>query len=292
MRSIWTKTLREYRVPMLAWGFGLAGLVYFTIVSYAQLSLSARQDAAHFASTLRFFGDPAALTTPTGYATWKQLGSLPLILGIWAVLAGARLLRREEERHSLDLLLATPCSRLRVLVEKSAALVVALAVIGILIGLGALAGEAKAGVQVAAGGALLAGLNVSLAALVFAMLALLLAQVLRTAGAAAGLAGAVMTAAWLVDGTGRVADAGRLRQLSPLYYYGLSKPLIPSIGANAGGIAALAFLALLFGGASILLFLGRDIGGVAWPHRVQATPVRRDAPEPPYAAWSLRAVWA
>ncbi len=292
MRSIWTKTLRDYRVPIAAWGLGLAAVVYFTIVSYAQLSLSARQDAAHFASTLRFFGDPVALTTPTGYATWKQMGSLPLILGIWAVLAGARLLRREEERHSLDLLLATPCSRLRVLGEKSAALVVALAVIGILIGMGALAGEARAGVRVDAGGALLAGLNVSLAALVFAMLALLLAQVLRTAGAAAGLAGAVMTAAWLVDGTGRVADAEWVRHLSPLYYYGLSKPLIPSIGANAGGMAALAFLALLFGGAAVLLFLGRDIGGVAWPHRVQATPVRRDAPEPPYAAWSLRTVWA
>ena len=44
LRSIWTKTLREYRVPMLAWGLGLAILVYFTIVAYAQLSLSARQD--------------------------------------------------------------------------------------------------------------------------------------------------------------------------------------------------------------------------------------------------------
>ena len=37
-------------------------------------------------------------------------------------------LRREEERRSLDLLLATPCSRLRVLAEKLAALIAALAV--------------------------------------------------------------------------------------------------------------------------------------------------------------------
>jgi len=292
LRSIWTKTLREYRLPILGWGLGLAGLVYFTIVSYGQLSLSARQDAAHFAGTLRFFGDPVALTTPTGYTTWKQMGSLPLILGIWAVLAGARLLRREEEHHSLDLLLATPRSRPRVLVEKVLALVGALAVIGLLIGLGALGGEARAGVQVDAGGALLAGLNVSLAALVFALLALLLAQVLRTAGAAAGLAGAVMGLAWLMDGTSRVANAGWLGHLSPLYYCDLSKPLIPSSGTNGGGLLVLAVLAGLFGGASVPLFVHRDIGGVAWPQRGPAAAGRRAAPELPYAAWSLRAVWA
>jgi ABC-2 type transport system permease protein len=290
-RSIWTKTLRDYRVPILGWGLGLALLVYFTIVSYAQLTLSARQDAAHFASTLRFFGDPVALTTPVGYATWKQMGSLPLILGIWTVLAGARLLRREEERRSLDILLATPCSRVRLLLEKTTALVAALVMIGILIGLGALAGESKAGAPVDAGGALLAGLNVSLAALVFAMLALLLSQVLRTAGAAAGLTGAVMVAAWLVDGTARVADVGLLGHLSPLYYYDLSKPLIPTYGTNVGGLLVMAMAALVLGGVSILLFPRRDIGGVAWPHRMHVTSERRAAPELPYAAWSLRAVW-
>ncbi len=293
LRSIWTKTLREYRVPILGWGLGLALLVYFTIASYAELSLSARRDAAQFASTLRFFGDPVALTTPVGYATWKQMGSLPLILGIWAVLAGARLLRREEERRSLDLLLSTPCSRARILSEKLAALVIALAVIGILIGLGAMGGESKAGTSVDVGGALLAGLNVSLAALVFAMLALLIAQVLRTAGAAAGLAGALMVLSWLMDGTARVADAGWLGRLSPMYYYDLSKPLIPSYGANVGGLSALALLAIVLGGIGFPLFLHRDIGGVAWASG-HARPAReqRIMPELPYAARSLRNVWA
>jgi ABC-2 type transport system permease protein len=293
LRSIWTKTLREYRVPILGWGLGLALLVYFTIVSYAQLSLAARQDAAQFASTLRFFGDPVALTTPVGYATWKQMGSLPLILGIWAVLAGARLLRREEERRSLDILLSTPCSRARLLGEKLAALVTALAVIGLLIGLGAMGGESKAGVPVNAGGALLAGLNVSLTALVFALLALLFAQVLRTAGAAAGLAGAVMVLAWLMDGTARVAEAPWLGRLSPLYYYDLSKPLIPSYGANAGGLLVLGMLALVLGGVGFPLFLGRDIGSTAGAFRRGQPPrAKRAEPELPYAVRSLRNVWA
>jgi len=293
LRAIWTKTLREYRVPILGWGLGLALVIYSQIDAVARLSLTARQDAASLAQSLRFFGDPVALTTPTGYATWKTMGTLPAILGIWGVLAGARLLRREETRHALDVVLATPRSRVRVLGEKLLALVLALAAIGMLIGLGALGGESAAGVPVDAGGALLAGLNTSLATLVFALLALLLAQLLRSAGAAAGLAGAVMALAWLADGTGRVAHAGWLQHLSPFYYADLSKPLIPSTGASGGGLLALALLALLCGGLSILLFVRRDIGGVAWVSRRVQPPVSRSAAlTVPFAARSLRAVWA
>jgi len=62
--------------------------------------------------------------------------------------------------------------------------------------------------------------NVSLAALVFALLALLLSQVPRTAGAAAGLAGALMALAWLMDGAISVANAGWLGRLSPLFLDG------------------------------------------------------------------------
>lgn len=293
LRSIWTKTLREYRVPILGWGLGLAIVVYTQIYAVGLLSLKARLDAAQLAASLRFFGDPVALTTPTGYATWKTMGALPAFLGIWAVLAGARLLRREEERRSLDVLLSTPRSRARILVEKLAALVIALAAIGILIGLGAMAGESKAGMQMDGGGALMAGLNASLAALIFAMLALLFAQVLRTAGAAAGLAGAVMVLAYLMEGTGRVAGAGWLRHLSPFYYYDLSKPLIPSVGVDGGGVLMLALLALVIGGASVPLFLRRDIGGVAWSRPGKRPVVSPDAARDlPYAARSLQAVWA
>ncbi len=293
LRSIWTKTLREYRVPILGWGIGLAFLVYANMYAFAQLSLSARQDAASLGQSMRFFGDPIALTTMGGYTTWKVMDSLPPFLGIWAVLAGARLLRREEERHSLDVLLATPRSRSRVIGEKLVALVTALAAIGAVIGLGVMGGESKAGVQVDAGAALLAGLNVSLAALVFGMLALLLAQVVRTAGTAAGLSGTVMVLAYLMDGTGRVAKAGWLQHLSPLYYYSLSKPLIASRGIDGGGVLVLVLLAVVLGAASIPLFLLRDVGGVAWKHHgVRPTAAGGAALDRALASRSLGSVWA
>jgi ABC-2 type transport system permease protein len=147
--------------------------------------------------------------------------------------------------------------------------------------------------HVDAAGAIMAGLNASLAALLFALLALLFAQVVRTAGAAAGLAGTVMVLAWLADGTARVAKSGWLGHLSPLYYYDLNKPLIPSYGVDKGGLLVLAILVVVIGGASFPLFLLRDVGGVAWKHRDERpTPARRRAFNLPYAARSLRAIWA
>jgi ABC-2 type transport system permease protein len=267
LRSIYLKTLRDYRVAVLGWGLGLGVLLYGTLAAYASQVATPQAQAqfAQLAQTFRFFAAPVEVTTPTGFATWRLLGTLPVMLGGWACLAGARLVRGAEERGALDLVLATPRSRARVLGEAIAALATALALIGVLVGLGALAGAAAAGVSVAPGAALLAGLNASLLALVFALLALVLAQFTLHAGAAAGAAIGLLVLAWVVDGTGRVAaDAAWLSRLSPLYLYNLSKPLIAAYGTSPGALLGLAALAALFGGASLPLFLRRDIGGVAW----------------------------
>src|SRR5262249_4145829 len=60
---------------------------------------------------------PIAVDTAAGYATWK-IGVFILMMAIWPLLAGSRMLRGEEERGSLDVLLSTPRRRVRVAVEK------------------------------------------------------------------------------------------------------------------------------------------------------------------------------
>jgi ABC-2 type transport system permease protein len=270
LRSIYTKTLRDYRVAILGWGLGLALVIYAQLAAYGTqiTSPEARASAVTLAQSFRFFADAVAVDTPTGYVTWKTMGSLPLLLGIWAVLAGSRLVRGAEERGALDMVLATPRSRARYLGEGIGALVTALALIGILIGLGAMAGEAGAKVPVAAGGALLAGLNVSLMALLIGMVALLLSQFLARAGAAAGAAAGLMVLAWVVDGTGRAVQNGAwISRLSPYHLYMMSKPLIASAGANPAAMLSLVALAAICGAASVPLFARRDLGGTVWQGR-------------------------
>ena len=62
-----------------------------------------------------------AVGTAGGYATFKY-GSLILIIALWSLLAGSRMLRGEEERGSLDVLLSVPESRVQVAFQKLAAL--------------------------------------------------------------------------------------------------------------------------------------------------------------------------
>src|SRR5215472_2410488 len=98
-RTVFSKTLREYRVPVLGWGIGLGLLVLADFASVSALGPAALAGAEEAARMIRLFGEPIAFTTPAGYVTFRDFGIfLPILLGIWAGLAGARLVRGEEER--------------------------------------------------------------------------------------------------------------------------------------------------------------------------------------------------
>jgi ABC-2 type transport system permease protein len=262
-RSVFTKSLRDYRWGILGWGIGVGLLVF---VYYGQVSQVLKGFSAsalyQLAASADFFGEVSKETigTPGGYVTYKIMGSMALILGIWTLLAGARMTRGEEERGAMDILLSTPQSRLGVLGQKVTALATAAGIVSVLIGLLTMAGMPSARVAVNPGAALLAGIDGGLGAFVFGALALFLAQ-LMSRGAAAGLTGGLMVFFFVLDGTGRAipADAG-IRWFSPFYYYDLNTPLIPGYVPNWGAFAVLVVISLVLVGASLPLFMRRDIG--------------------------------
>jgi ABC-2 type transport system permease protein len=130
---------------------------------------------------------------------------------------------------------------------------------------------------------------------VFGGFALLFAQFTRRAGTAAGMTGGVLLLAIMVDMLHRVFPGTEwLSRLSPVYYYNLSKPLIPSYGANVGALVVLLALSALLYGAGVRLFVRRDVGDViALPGWLRA-PERSVALQAPLPAnaWSLRSVYA
>src|SRR5215472_4982220 len=183
-RSILSKSLRDYRVPMLAWGFGL---LVFMAVFVAMATPAVVMAYISLVKILSFWGDPYAMNTLEGYITFRWMETAwPILLSIWPILAGARLVRGEEERGTMDVLLATSQTRTRLLLEKVGALAIALLVIAVLFAVGVVVGEAALG-----GGhvdfvrALLAGLNLTLLAFFFGMVALLLSQLTTGRRAAA-----------------------------------------------------------------------------------------------------------
>jgi len=261
-RSIWSKTLRDYRVAILAWGFAL-GL--FAAVDFAESTPTTIATFGSLAPLFHVLGDPYQIQTPEGFITWRIMELfVPLAISFWPILAGARLVRGEEERGSMEVLLATPRSRTRLLLSKLSALLIALILIVLLFALGLIAGQARLEGHADVVRALLAGLNLSLLAFFFGCLALLVSQFTTSRAVAAGWVSGLLVLSVLLDSTGRLLNGSWVQYLSPFYYYNLNRPLIPSFPDQPLAAVLLASLVVLCAGASLLLFARRDIGGLAF----------------------------
>jgi ABC-2 type transport system permease protein len=294
LSSIFLKTLRDYRIPILGWGIGMGLVVVSPMASVASLvtTPAARQQLAAIAASFAWNADAVAVTTIGGYATFK-IGIFIFLITVWPILAGSRMLRGEEERGSLDVLLSVPRPRLRVALEKLAAMWTALLAMGVLIGLIAFAGGRQFGADFGLGDALLFGLDLTLISAVFGGLALLISQFTEERGPAAGATTGLLLIFIVLDMVHRIApNTEWISRLSPIYYYNLSKGLIPSYGVNAGAMVLLAVLAIGLGGIAVWLFNRRDVGGTVPLPRWLRLPERQASRVLPVADWSLRSVYA
>lgn len=293
--SVYLKTLREARVAILGWGVGMGLLMYAVLAAVPSLMTTpqARASLVSVARSFTLFGDPIAVDTPGGYVTWKY-GLTILIIAIWPLLACSRLFRGEEERGALDALLSLPRGRGRVALEKLAAVWTALILMGLIIALLAFAGGQSVSANFGLGGALLFGLNVTLICGVFGSLALLISQFAQERGTVSGLTGGLLLVFIALDMVHRAVPAAEwLSRLSPVYYYNLSKPLIPAYGTNPGALLVLLVLSILLSGIAFWLFVRRDVGRTVALPRFLRRPERaaRPARALPVNAWSLQSVY-
>lgn len=292
--SVYLKSLRDYRGGILGWGLGLGVLMIVVLSAVPSLvnTPAARQALIDTAKGFRFFWEDIDVYTPGGYALWKY-GSLLAFPAIWGLLAGSRMLRGEEERGSLDVLLSLPRSRARVAFEKVAAFGTALLLMGLLIGVFTWLGGAGVNAGFSFGDALLLGLDISLIGAVFAAIAIFISQFTTEQGPAAGFTGALFGLAILLNSLRLVAPSTEnLARLSPVYYFGLSKPLVPSYGTNPGALLVLFGMTVVFTLAGIALFLARDVGASFRVLPAVGAVSSARARRLPVNDWTLRSVYA
>ena len=78
----------------------------------------------------------ADMSTPVGYIQLELMSFMgPMLVILYAVSQGSRAVAGEEDRRTMDLLLSSPVSRLRVLLEKAAAMVLGTALLAAALGL-------------------------------------------------------------------------------------------------------------------------------------------------------------
>ncbi len=294
-KSVFLKSLRDYRVAILGWGIGMGLVIVSPMASVSELvkTPEARAALLSLAASFSWNADAVKADTIGGYATFK-IGIFIFLMAVWPILAGSRMLRGEEDRASLDVLLSAPQGRVRVAVEKLAATWAALFAMAVLIGILAYVGGVVFKADFTLVDALLFGLNLALICAVFGAVALFISQFTHERGPAAGWTAALLLIFIVLDMVHRVIpNTDWISRLSPIYYYNLSKPLIVGYGANLGAMLFLLALALILSGAAIWLFARRDVGDTVTLPRILRLPSRPAAPRAlPVGDWSLRSVYA
>jgi ABC-2 type transport system permease protein len=264
LRNLAAKTLRDSRRALLWWSCGLAGMVALMVAVYPSVrgNASLNKLVHDYPKALKAFigfGGAVDYTTGAGYLGIELFSLMvPLLLLIAAIGAGARAVAGEEEQGTLELLLATPLRRRRLVLDKLAALVAELMVLAAVLWLALLVGVRAAEMKVSALHLLAATTSAALLALAFGCIALLISAADGHKARALALTSAAAVAAYLVNALAPlVGGMEPVRKASPFYHYVASDPL--RHGLEPVHVLALLAIAVVAAALAPIPFERRDI---------------------------------
>ena len=194
-------SLAQFRGQILGWGLGIAALGLI-LVPFYDVFMEQQADFMQMLESyppefLAFFGgDAASMATPDGYLGMYGFSMLPVILGIFALIAGSGLLASDEENGRLDLIVAHPVSRAALFWGRLAGFVVSTVAILILSWLGFAVLLGGSTLDVSWGEMALPFLPLLAQVLIYGMLALLFSMLLPARRLAAMAAGLVMVVSY------------------------------------------------------------------------------------------------
>ncbi len=255
--------LRDRRRGLVGWALGIAGYVVLQTSFFPSVQSSDLQRAvASYPKELKaFFGGAQAFNFSTGRGYLEvELFSLiiPALLTIAAIAFGVGALAGEQERGTLDLLLANPITRRRVVAEKAVGMGVTVGALAAVVFVMLLVMDPAVDLRVGVVNLAIACLGAALLAYGFGALAMLAGAATASRTLALAAPAALFTAAYLVVGlAGLVSWLEPFRLASPLYHATGTHPL-------SNGLPA-ANYAVLFGWcaatvlATVLVFERRDL---------------------------------
>lgn len=265
MKRMWITiryTFKSLRGQILGWGLGLACFGLLIVAMFDMIS--AQQDklqqmiASYPPEFLAFFGgDANSLVTPEGYLGMYAFSMLPLIVGIFAVIAGTGLIVSDEEHGRLDLIIAHPVGRCAFFFGRFLGLAGAsLAILGLgWLGFCLLLGGSDLGFSWAE----MAIPFISLLAqtLIYISLGLLLSMFLPSRSLAAMVTGVVMVASYFISSMSFTDE--RLEAVAKLLPYHYFQTVLSFQKLNLTWLFTLLGISALMLAVAWLRFLRRDI---------------------------------
>ncbi|MBE7518731.1 MAG: ABC transporter permease subunit [Thermoflexaceae bacterium] len=271
------KTLREVRTSVIAVALVMSLMAAFVIVLYPQFedSLAGFDEMGFYEG---FLGEAGTFASPEGFLSAEFFSWIPLLLITVAIIGGTGTLAGEEAAGTLDLLLAQPITRRRLVLEKAAGLSLALLMAALLSLPGFVLGKLLVDFDIGYLRIVEAVLNMMPVTLLYLALAIWGSAALPGRGAAAVVCIGAVVAAYFLNTVGAVVEVLEVpRKLSPFYWADGSHVMLHGFDPlRAGGLLAVAAALLAL---AVLSFQRRDIASGG--RGISLTRLlRRQAPTP------------
>ena len=261
LADIWTKTLWDQRRSLLGWAIGFVAVAVIYGGFYQYASTPEYEEAVDNlpAGLAEAFGWDE-ISTPHGYLGSTVYGLLgPILVIVMAIALGAKAIAGSEETGDMELLIAHPVTRSRVVVQRALALLVATLIGGAAVFVAIVAIHRPVGIDLPIANIAAASLNLSLLGAVFAALALLVGAIVGRRGVVVGVATVVAAATYLANGLApQIESLAWLQNLSPFHWFNGTGTLRD--GIDLAMTLLLAGVAVVMVVAAIAAFNRRDVG--------------------------------
>jgi len=262
--SIFVKAVRDRRRMLLWWALGMLGTAFMLASFYPTIRATGDDLNTYIenlpeairALVLAGGGD---FTSGPGYLNSELFSfMLPVLVLIFSVGVGAGVLAGEEREGRLELVVASPVSRRRVVLQKLAAVLAGMVALGVVLWAALAAGVEIWEIPVEHANVAAAVLMGVLLGWVFGALALAVGAATGRRGMAIGVPAAFGVATFFVNGLAPLSSVLEAwRPLTPFYYYNALEPI--RNGLDPAHTLVLVALTAILGIAAVLSFERRDL---------------------------------
>jgi len=203
------KTLRDQRRGLIGWSVGIAVLLFIEGALWPSVRDMPKLDEllAGYPEPMKEMFDLDTMSTGVGFFNAELFALvLPALFIVYGIARGVRLVAGEEEAGTLEILLVTPVSTTRVLLEKAAGLLAAVVVLGLVCGIVTLAVAAVFDMGVPVGHVLIACTAVVLLGIEYGFVALAVGAVTGRRLAAVAVTGSAAVAAYVLYVAGMLVE--------------------------------------------------------------------------------------
>lgn len=257
-------TLWQRRFSALWWSVGVFGLIFINMIFYPSFRDQAESLQKSFENlpdaAVQLFGGSTDFFSPVGFLNSQVFFfMLPMILGILAIGLGSSLLAREEQDMTIEMLLARPVSRTKLLLAKGLAGVIILSIVTVAGLVTTIVTGQLVGLGISISSIILATLACFLLVLSFGAIAFVLSAIGKTRGASLGLAALVALGGYLVSSLAGTVDWLKVpSKIFPFHYYQSEAVLRETYNWN--NVIFLVLLTAVCALISWIAFRQRDIG--------------------------------